>query len=227
MTAPILQIKDLEFAYPGRAPVLRIPHFEIQKGERFFLFGESGSGKTTLLGLIAGVLEVHSGSIRVLDQELKSMSTSQRDFFRGAHFGYIFQLFNLVPYLTVLENMTLGCEMNSIRRARLKSSPALAAKDLAIQLGLEKQIHSSVLELSVGQQQRVAVGRALLGSPELIIADEPTSALDADHRLKFIQLLFEQCKQSGASLVFVSHDRSLQGSFDRSASLSELNRGIR
>jgi putative ABC transport system ATP-binding protein len=223
-TTSILKIENLEFGYSNRPSLLKIPHFELMKNERVFLYGDSGSGKTTLLGLVAGILPTESGSIKVLGRDLKAMSASQRDIFRGNHLGYIFQLFNLVPYLSVIENISLSCEMNLERLSRLKKSLHEEATHIARSLGIESILHKSVIELSVGQQQRVAVARALLGNPELIIADEPTSALDADHREKFIQLLFKQCEESGATLIFVSHDKSIQSQFSRSVSLAELNR---
>ncbi|MBN8554096.1 MAG: ABC transporter ATP-binding protein [Deltaproteobacteria bacterium] len=223
-----ISIRNLKFAYEKDNPVLDIPSLDISSGEKVFLFGPSGSGKTTLLGLMAGVLEgssnLFSGDLNILDQNLAKLSVSQRDSFRGLHIGYIFQLFNLIPYLSVIENICLPCVINSKRRAKIKCDLNRAAEDLAIELGLKDFLHKPVLRLSVGQQQRVAVARALLGEPEILIADEPTSALDADHRQKFIELLFEQASRTRATLIFVSHDQSLAKSFDRNLSLNELNR---
>lgn len=225
MTA--ISIRNLKFAYEENHPVLDIPSLDISAGEKVFLFGPSGSGKTTLLGLMAGVLEssaLLSGELKVLDQDLVNLSAAKRDKFRGLHLGYIFQLFNLIPYLSVMENITLPCVMNSGRRARVKGDLTLAAEKLAGELGLKEFLDRPVLKLSVGQQQRVAVARALLGEPEILIADEPTSALDSDHRQKFIELLFEQVSRTRSTLIFVSHDQALSRSFDRSLSLVQMNR---
>jgi len=223
-----VEIRDLRFSYRPDVDVLRIRELEIPTGERVFLFGSSGSGKTTLLGLLAGVLETRQGSLQVLGKELTRMSRADRDAFRGAHVGYIFQLFNLIPYLTVLENITLPCRMSRQRRARL-GGVALdeAAMELASQLNIGHLLSENVLALSVGQQQRVAAARALLGSPELIIADEPTSSLDADHREQFIEVLFALARPAQATVVFVSHDRRLEPLFGRSIALSDINRADR
>lgn len=221
----MIQLSDVKFHYRADRPILDIPSLEIAKGERVFLFGPSGSGKTTLLGLLAGVLTPKSGSVRVLDRDLGPMSPAQRDAFRGSHIGYIFQLFNLIPYLTVAENIALPCRLSAERRARLRGKDLeTAAREVAARLGMESLLGENVTNLSVGQQQRVAAARSLIGTPELVIADEPTSSLDHDHRERFIQLLFEACQAAGSTLVFVSHDRTLQPMFDRALSLPDLNR---
>lgn len=220
-----LQITGLSFAYRAGTTILDVPSFSVERGERVFLFGPSGSGKTTLLGVLAGILKADRGEVRVLDRDLTALSGAERDRFRGAHIGYIFQLFNLIPYLSVIDNITLPCRLTAERRARLKGVPmAEAAAGVARQLGIGELLHESVANLSVGQQQRVAAARSLIGTPELIIADEPTSSLDYDHREKFIELLFESCKAAGSTLIFVSHDRSLTPLFDRCVSLPEINR---
>lgn len=202
-----------------------MPELHIERGERVFLFGPSGSGKTTLLGVLAGVLVADSGEVRVLGQDLTRMSSGARDGFRAEHIGYIFQMFNLIPYLTVEENITLPCRLDRNRARRLGERTAEdEARRLAERLEIGEHLHSSVTELSVGQQQRVAAARALIAAPELVIADEPTSSLDADRRARFIDLLFEICGEAGTTLVFVSHDRQLLPAFDRGLSLPELNR---
>jgi putative ABC transport system ATP-binding protein len=206
-----LEIANLRFRYRKGPLVLDIPKLRIAQGSRVFLFGPSGSGKTTLLGVMAGVLAGYEGSVRVLGRDLGKMKGSARDAFRGSHLGYIFQLFNLIPYLSVMENITLPCRLHAERRAHI------AADTL-------EEAARPVTDLSVGQQQRVAAARALLGRPELIIADEPTSSLDFDHREKFLELLFESCEAYKATLLFVSHDRSLMGMFSETLSLPEINR---
>ena len=219
-----IEIRNVAFSYRAGKEILRIPSFHVQRGERVFLFGESGSGKTTLLGLTAGVLHGHFGELRVLDLDLGKMSNHRRDAFRGAHIGYIFQLFNLISYLNVIDNITLPCRFSSERRRRLGGADLTkAAGKIASQLGVEAFLNEEVTRLSVGQQQRVAAARALLGNPELVIADEPTSALDYDQRERFIQLLFERCHEAGSTLIFVSHDRTLAPLFDRIVSLGAIN----
>ena len=223
--ADAIAISDLRFRYGTGPDILDIPVLRIARGERLFLYGPSGSGKTTLLGLLAGVLTASSGKVEVLGQELTAMPPSRRDAFRGSHIGYIFQLFNLIPYLTVGQNILLPCRLSAERRRRLGSKPLEeAAREAARRLGIEPLLQENVTRLSVGQQQRVAAARALIGSPELIIADEPTSSLDQDHRERFIELLFESTRESGATIVFVSHDRTLRPLFDRALALPEVNR---
>ncbi len=228
MEAPAVEIQNLKFAYGDGAPVLDVPEFRLERGERVFLHGPSGSGKTTLLGILGGVITADSGSVTVLGRDLGSMSGSERDAFRGSHSGFIFQMFNLIPYLNVHDNIVLPCRLNKERLGRLKNtddaSLSAAARHAAEHLGIADLLHEVVTKLSVGQQQRVAAARALIGAPEIVIADEPTSALDADHRERFINLLFQSAQENNATILFVSHDRSLGALFDRSVSLASLNR---
>ena len=224
----LLELHDLGFAWPGQAELLDIPHFALQSGESLFLKGPSGSGKTTLLGLLGGVQKAGRGSIRLLGTELGSLGAGARDRFRVDHTGYIFQQFNLLPFLSVRENVELPCHFSKARAARARQrhgSIDQAAATLLKHLGLKPELLGRRADaLSIGQQQRVAAARALIGQPELVIADEPTSALDADSREAFIRLLFAECREAGSSLLFVSHDQSLAPLFDRSLSLAELNR---
>ena len=193
-------------------------------GESLFIQGPSGSGKSTLLNLLAGVLLPTEGELRVLDQPVGQWSGRRRDRFRADHLGYIFQQFNLLPYLSVADNVELPARLSKRRHDQtLTHHRSLAA---AAEYWLERlQLPSSlwqapVARLSVGQQQRVAAARALIGTPEVIIADEPTSALDEDNVDNFMQVLTEQSRGIGASLVFVSHDRRLAGWFDRQLTLA-------
>jgi putative ABC transport system ATP-binding protein len=220
-----VQVNDLRFAYRRGRQILEIDELDVEKGSSVLLVGPSGSGKTTLLGLLAGVLRADSGCLRVIGRDLTEMSNAERDRFRGSHIGYLFQLFNLIPYLTVRENITLPCRLSRDRLARLNGVPLdRAARDVAEHLGIAGLLGEDVLELSVGQQQRVAAARALIGTPDVVIADEPTSALDVDHRERFLELLFSNCHNSGATLLVVSHDHSLRSSFDRCISLPDINR---
>lgn len=225
MTDPAVALHEVRFAYRGGAPVLDIPALHIARGERVFLHGPSGSGKTTLLGLIAGVLTPAAGKLQVLGSELGSMGSAERDRFRAAHVGYVFQMFNLIPYLSVRDNITLPVRLSAARRARLNGADAnVEAQRLAARLEIEPLLSQPVTALSVGQQQRVAVARALIGSPEIIVCDEPTSALDTDRRDRFLQLLFASIAVTGSTLVFVSHDLSLAVRFGRTIALPKVNR---
>jgi putative ABC transport system ATP-binding protein len=228
MSAPGIELRDLVFGWPTGPTVLDIARLDVARGEKVFLQGASGSGKSTLLGIIGGVLRPAQGSIRVLGTELARLRPGARDRFRGDHIGFIFQMFNLIPYLSVLDNVLLPARFTPQRGAAFAAAGALPdeARRLLLALGLHDPAlqRRAVTELSIGQQQRVAAARALLGSPELIIADEPTSALDHDARADFLQLLMQECARSSATLLFVSHDTSLGSRFDRSVSLHEINR---
>ena len=229
MTQALIELSDLSFSWPGHPVLLDIPAFRLEPGETLFLKGPSGSGKTTLLGLLGGVQKANSGTIRLLGQELGELGSGARDRFRVDHTGYIFQQFNLLPFLSVRENVELPCHFSRLRASRAvqrHGSVDNAAQTLLTHLGLKDPalLERRADSLSIGQQQRVAAARALIGQPELVIADEPTSALDADAREAFIQLLLAECREAGASLLFVSHDQSLAPLFDRNLSLSELNR---
>jgi len=226
MADPFVSVKGLEFTWPGAAQrTLAIDAFEVFPGERVFLRGPSGSGKSTLLGLIAGVLEPQAGDIRVAGTSLSKLSPALRDRLRADRLGIIFQLFNLVPYLSVTENVALPLRFSKARRERVEGSVVAEAERLLAALGLKDTalLERQVIDLSVGQQQRVAAARALIGGPDLIIADEPTSALDTHARDRFIELLSAEAAGTGAALLFVSHDPGLAGHFERAVDLSDIN----
>ena len=209
--------------------VLSIDHLEVQKGERLFIKGNSGSGKTTLLNIIGGVIVPQGGDVTVLSERLSRLPSWKRDAFRAQHIGVVFQIFNLIPYLSLVDNVTLPCHFSAPRKSNaLERSNTLneEARRLLDHLGLDVDALADqpVSRLSVGQQQRVAVARALMGGPELVIADEPTSALDADARSAFLDLLFREVEDNDASLIFVSHDASLEPHFERSIHLDDINR---
>lgn len=223
--SPAVALKDVRFAYRAGRDVLDIPALSIARGEHLFLHGPSGSGKTTLLGLLAGVLVPTAGRVEILGSDLGGMKSGARDHFRAEHLGYVFQMFNLIPYLSVRDNITLPCRLSAARRARLDGADAGAqATQLAERLEIAGLLDEPVTALSVGQQQRVAVARALLGAPEIVVCDEPTSALDADRRDRFLELLFARCTEAKSTLVFVSHDLSLADRFSRTLALGALNR---
>ena len=230
MTEAVLELKDVCFRWPNQdRATIDLPELKIDQGERIFLQGPSGSGKSTLLSLVGGILVAESGSLRVLGEELKSLSRARRDAFRVTHLGFIFQLFNLLPYLSLEENVLLPLRFSKKRAQRAGHKQAERLEDaqrLLKALGLSEPLKEGrpVVELSVGQQQRVAAARALIGRPELVIADEPTSALDADLREVFLNLLFAECDKAGSALLFVSHDSELSRFFGRSLSLPQINR---
>ena len=225
----MIRIEALRFRWPsGRSDVLDIPGLSIGSGERILLTGGSGSGKSTLLAALAGTVRADSGTVSVSGTDLSGLADSERDKFRADHIGVIFQMFNLVPYLDMIENVLLPCRFSAARRSRAQEQGT--AKDEAVRLlatmGLNdtELLNKSVGELSVGQQQRVAAARALIGRPELILADEPTSALDPKSRRDFLDLLLESTKTAGSTLICASHDLGLGEHFDRTIDMSAINR---
>lgn len=225
-TAEAIRLENVVFGYDRKTPVLRVNELIVSAGKRVFLYGPSGSGKTTLLGLITGVLQPQQGSCKVLGVETTKLSMSARDQLRGAQMGYIFQSFNLIPYLTVRQNVALPCQIHERRRKHImERTLGDEVVRLVRRLGLEAFLDRNVKKLSTGQQQRVAIARAVIGKPSLVIADEPTSSLDADRRQAFLDLLFEVCDEAESTLVFVSHDRSLMEMehFDERIALTEIS----
>ena len=232
MSETILDLKNVCFSWKNSGrELLNLPELLVEQHDHVFLQGPSGSGKSTLLALVGGILVSESGTLKVLGTEIKSLSSSARDAFRVDHIGFIFQLFNLLPYLSIEENVMLPLSFSKIRAkraGRTKIDQLNEAHRLLKSLALGEQLtaKSLVTELSVGQQQRVAAARALIGNPELIIADEPTSALDADLRHSFLELLFGECKKAGSTLLFVSHDSTLSDLFSRKISMDEINNNV-
>ena len=228
MTAPVIRFAEARFRWPGAAQdTLDIAELALAPGERMLVVGHSGCGKSTLLSLAAGVLLPGHGRVELLRQDWKALRAGHRDRRRVDHVGYIFQQFNLLPYLRVIDNVLLPCRFSALRRhrARTGSQAAAAARTLLDGLGLPAALwERPAAELSVGQQQRVAAARALIGNPELVIADEPTSALDEGRRDAFMALLLRRCADSGTGLLFVSHDLRLAPHFDRVVALPALNR---
>ena len=226
---PVIEITDLQFAWKKQSqPVLDIESLQVNDGERVFLRGPSGSGKSTLLSLLAAVTAPKCGELKVLGRDLKKLGHAKRDQFRADHIGLIFQMFNLIPYLSVVENVTLPCRFSRMRKHKvLAQTDSLEQEAIRLldhlDMAHDDVLHKPVNELSVGQQQRVAAARALMGAPELVIADEPTSSLDADRRAAFIDLLFRECDSANATLIFVSHDNSLQAPFERTIEFNQLN----
>ena len=228
----IVTLDDIRFAYPSQQhATLDIKHFSLRRGEKLFLYGPSGSGKSTLLSIISAILKPETGIVRVNDTELQALNGAQSDQFRADNIGLVFQQFNLLPFMSVVDNVTLPCRFSAVKRdAVLASSNSLhdEAQRLLSAMQLPETLFKSrkTMQLSVGQQQRVAVARALMGQPSLIIADEPTSSLDTQTRVAFLDLLFAELDRSKSSLLFVSHDESLKHLFDRSMSLAEINSAV-
>ena len=222
----MIDIEPLRFAWtPGGPDTLTLGRLHLATGQTVFLHGPSGCGKSTLLGLMAGVLLPQHGSVSLLGQNWASLKPGQRDAFRADHVGLIFQQFNLLPYLSVLDNVTLPCRFSALRHGRCQAlgGPDSAAKNWLQRMGLPESLWSRRADaLSVGQQQRVAAARALMGQPELILADEPTSALDAALRHGFMDLLMHAAQDAGSTLVCVSHDEQQAGRFAVQWSLPEL-----
>ena len=221
-----LTIDQLEFGWQAQKPILNIPTLTLLRGESLFVRGPSGSGKSTLLNLMSGVLRTRKGSIQLLGQPFSSWNDKQRDQFRSDHIGYIFQQFNLLPYLSVLDNVLLPCRISSVRKNNaLKHHANIAdsARAWLNQLNIPARLfEQQISRLSVGQQQRVAAARALIGEPEIIIADEPTSALDQDNVDNFMEVLTSQCRHINSSLIFVSHDRHLSSFLQQTYELPAL-----
>ena len=216
----IININDCKFSYDGKKNIVNINQLDINEGEHIFLKGKSGSGKTTFLNLLCGVLSPDSGSIKVLDTELTKLSQTKKDKFRADNYGVVFQHFNLLPYLSVYENITLPLNFS-----KQKQQKALDIDELLFALGLDSQKkEQKAMNLSVGEQQRVALARAIVGSPKIIVADEPTSALDSNTKDSFMKLLFQQLEKNGSTLVFVSHDDELSKHFEKVYDFCEISR---
>lgn len=230
MGEAMVRLHEVQFRWRPRDPlVLDIPALDVSRGERVFIKGPSGSGKTTLLNLLAGVVVPGAGTITILDTDLALLGGAGRDAFRARHIGFIFQMFNLVPYLSLIDNVLLPCRFSRVRRERaLARSETLekeARRILAhLELDVDEFASRPVTRLSVGQQQRVAAARSIIGAPELVIADEPTSALDTEVRQSFLDLLFREVEAAGSTLLFVSHDPGLEAAFGRTIALAEVNR---
>ncbi|MDR6886217.1 MULTISPECIES: ABC transporter ATP-binding protein [Variovorax] len=227
----VLAAEALRFAWPGmKRPCIDIEAFRITAGELVFLHGPSGCGKSTLLSLLAGVLVADEGRVTLLGHDWSQLSGAARDRCRVAHVGYIFQQFNLLPYLSVLDNVLLPCRFSQRREAQAARSGGShgsreQAEHLLDQMGLDRNLWKrQAMQLSVGQQQRVAAARALIGQPEVVIADEPTSALDEDRRESFLDVLLTACATNQSALVFVSHDQRIAQRFARHVLLPDINR---
>lgn len=225
---PILNLNDVRYRWPGRASFgLRVPDLTLAKSETVLLLGESGSGKSTLLSLICGTIIAASGCVCVAGTDIAALSAGKRDRFRAEQIGLIFQQFNLLPFASVQDNILLPLKFAPERRKRL-ADPTAEATRLCRDLGLPDGVMSANAgTLSVGQQQRVAAARALIGMPPLIIADEPTSSLDAATQATFLELLFAQSRAHDTTLLMVSHDARLSNQFDRVIHMADIAQAVR
>lgn len=219
-----LLIEDAAYRWPGRGGFgLHVRHLALAPGERVLLLGESGSGKSTLLSLVCGIVTADAGRVVVGGTDLRALRPAARDRLRAERIGVVFQQFNLLPHATALDNVVLPLAFAPKRRAKVADARAEALR-LTGALGLpdDAMTHGAASRLSVGQQQRVAVARALIGAPALIVADEPTSALDAGSQGRFLDLMFAQCDAAGSTVLMVSHDARLADRFDRAVDLADL-----
>ena len=219
---PALRSQGLSFRWAAGQQQLQFPDIELQQGSHLFLRGPSGSGKSTLLSLICGLAAVQQGELELLGHDVRQLSRGRLDRLRADRLGVIFQQFNLVPYLNTLANVLLPCRLSAQRRGRTQPTPGDEARGLLEALAIpDSHWTRPVTELSVGQQQRVAAARALIGAPSLILADEPTSALDHDNRDRFLDVLLRLASRSATSVLFVSHDETLARHFHQQLSLGD------
>ena len=219
---PAIETSGLSFRWDQAPGPINFPDLCLNQGEHLFLHGPSGTGKSTFLSLLAGMLTPSAGSIHLLGRDMSELGAGARDRFRADHIGVIFQQFNLVPYLSAMANVTLPCSLSSTRRIAASPDPEQEAGRLLEALAIPRNHwRRKVTQLSIGQQQRIAAARALIGAPEIILADEPTSALDSDNRDRFLNLLLELARAQNTSVLFVSHDLTLTHHFHHQSALQE------
>ncbi|TWU56819.1 Lipoprotein-releasing system ATP-binding protein LolD [Rubripirellula tenax] len=220
----LLQITDVVKSFPqpggGRLNVLDVQRLSIAEGEQVALVGTSGGGKTTLLHLIAGLLTPDSGSIKLAGTELTRLSEQGRDRFRASTIGYVFQTFNLLPAFTALENVKLGMTFGR------GGHDAGRAKELLGKVGLADRANYRPSQLSVGQQQRVAIARSLAGKPRLLLADEPTANVDPVSAESVLELIRSSCREENVAMLMVTHDMDVASKFDRIERLENINRAF-
>jgi len=221
LNIPAVELKNLRHQWPGQAFTLEIPALQLAAGQHLFVRGASGSGKTTLLNLLCGVLTLQQGEIWLQQQRLQPNKAAVRDRIRAREIGVVFQQLNLIPYLSVLDNVVLGQAFSGKAADVARAQTLLTALQLPVSLW-----QAPAAELSVGQQQRVAIARALLGKPTLLIADEPTSALDADNRDAFMRVLLQEANDAGSTVIFVSHDQALAQYFAFQLDMNRLKDGV-
>jgi putative ABC transport system ATP-binding protein len=217
---PVIRIEQLKKSFRApdgeRTAVIDVPAFALAPAEQVALRGQSGSGKTTLLNLIAGILDADEGRIFVDGRDMAALPEGARDAWRARTIGYVFQTFNLLQGYTALENVMLGMMFG-------RGADAAHATALLERVGLSSRLHHRPRQLSVGQQQRVAVARALANHPRLVLADEPTGNLDPRHAAEALELIRTVCREQQAALLLVSHDPGVLARFERVEDLAVVN----
>lgn len=220
----MLLIENLEksFREPDGSvlPILNIPRYEVATGEQVVLMGRSGSGKTTLLHIIAGITRPDSGTVKITEVDIARLSEVQRDRFRAERIGYVFQTFNLLPAFTALENVLLGMSFTGQRPDPQR------AHQLLERVGLGHRLTHRPQQLSVGEQQRVSVARALANRPRLLLADEPTANVDPGHQQQIVDLLRENCETDNVALIVVTHTPEVANQFQRVDMLEDVNQAV-
>ncbi|MAW11829.1 MAG: ABC transporter ATP-binding protein [Verrucomicrobiales bacterium] len=220
----ILQIEDLKFWYTGKGFQLEISNLKINKGSKVAILGKSGSGKTTLAHLISGILKPQSGLIRFMGQNISNLSDRERRAYRIKNIGFIFQEFELIEYLSVLDNLILPYKLN--KSLSLNEETINRAKAIAGRIEIENKLHKYPNQLSGGERQRLATARALITSPALVIADEPTGNLDTQTANKVLNEIINQSSKSNSTLLMITHDPRLLESFDQVIDLNKLTNPI-
>jgi putative ABC transport system ATP-binding protein len=221
-----LELTNIRKSYrePGgsRLDVLDIPHFAMKQGEQVVLVGSSGGGKTTLLNIISGISRADSGSVVIDGIDITTLPEAGRDRFRAERIGFVFQTFNLLPAFTALENVLLGMSFSGNR------GDGGRARELLTRMGLENRLRHRPGQLSVGEQQRVAVARALANKPSLLLADEPTANVDTGNQVNVLNFIREVCSENNVSLLLVTHTPDVAAQFDRVETLADFNKvGVR
>lgn len=224
----IISAKNILYQYSQSDPcIINMPAFHVHQHQHVFIEGPSGCGKTTFLNILTGLLNPLKGDMHIKGTNINQLSPTQRDQFRATHFGIIFQQFNLINYLNVMENIASPCMFSKIKKeTAIQTSGSLKneAERLCAELGIDASyLNKKVSELSIGQQQRVAIARALVGQPDIIVADEPTSALDNTSKDQFMTFLLSECEKYNITLIFVSHDTSLRSHFSHHYHFNDLN----
>ncbi len=221
----LVELQSVQKAYRepngDRLPILDIEHFAVEPGDQVVIRGRSGCGKTTLLHAIAGITPVDSGSISIGGVELTRLAEAGRDRFRARNVGYVFQTFNLLPAFTALENVVLGMTFTGRPKDRKRAIELLEA------VGLGHRLHHKPSAMSVGEQQRTAVARALVNKPVLLLADEPTANIDPGHQQQVVDMLREVCINEKVAMLMVTHSPEVSDQFDHVVALEEINRVAR
>ena len=222
MTNNLISIKNLKYKIGQNINFsLNIKNFKLNKSDSILIYGESGLGKSTFLNLLSGTISPQKGNIDILGTNISNTSSSIKDKIRGDHFGIVFQTFNLLPYVSVKNNILLGKAYSSIKQSKSNNDEIKELMD-KLSLNYEDLINRKAYELSIGQQQRVAVARALIGKPEIILADEPTSALDKSNQKEFINLLFKSIDENEQGLIMVSHEHKLSNKFKKVKNITDI-----